>query len=172
MPDHSKQHDPWAWLWLYAQTEWRRFFGVNVSPVDPLLFVGGQFRPDQWPALHALGIRAVLSLQKEYEDRFSGTPPERTLRLPVVDHMAPTLEQLAEGVEFLATVHANTFPVLIHCHAGIGRAPTMAAAYLMSHQSLSMHEALKVLRRARPVIAPNVHQRQRLREWERTLQQN
>lgn len=64
-------------VWRYLGSQWRRAFGLNVSLIDPLLFVGGQFRPEQWPALHALGVRAVLSLQQEREDRFAGAPPER-----------------------------------------------------------------------------------------------
>jgi protein-tyrosine phosphatase len=165
----AHKDEPWDWLWRYAQTEWRRFFGLNVSPVNPRLFVGGQFRPEQWPALYALGIRAVLSLQAEYVDRFSGPPPERTLRLHVVDHTAPTLEQLAEGVAFVAAAHADELPVLVHCHAGIGRAPIPAAAYLMAHHGMGLESALQTIRYARPVIAPNPRQRQRLREWEQQL---
>jgi hypothetical protein len=42
--------------------QWRRYFGLNISQViDPLLFVGGQFDPQQWTQIHALGVRAVLS---------------------------------------------------------------------------------------------------------------
>jgi protein-tyrosine phosphatase len=153
----------------YLRAQWRRFFGLNVSPVGPLLYVGGQFRPEQWPLLYALGIRAVLSLQEEHEDRFSGPPPARAHRLLVPDFHPPSLEQLAEGVGFIAAAHAAELPVLVHCHAGVGRAPLMAAAYMVASGGLDHRAALAELRAARPIIGPNALQVARLREYEASL---
>lgn len=153
----------------YLRTQWARFFGLNVSPVGPLLYVGGQFRPEQWPLLHALGVRAVLSMQEEREDRFSGPPPERAHRLLVPDFHAPSLGQLAEGVRFIAEAHAAELPVFVHCHAGVGRAPLMAAAYLMASGELGHRAALARVRAARPIIGPNALQIARLREYEASL---
>jgi protein-tyrosine phosphatase len=150
----------------YLRTQIRRVFGLNVSPVGPLLFVGGQFRDTQWPRLHALGIRAVLNLQAEREDRFRGPQPDRTLRVPVTDFHAPTIMQLSEGVEFIAASHADRLSVLVHCHAGVGRAPLMAAAYLIAVHNMPLLSALSHLRAARPIIALNVRQMVRLREFD------
>src|SRR6266542_480801 len=119
-------------IWRYLRTQWRRAFGLNVSQIDELLFVGGQFRPQQWPALHALGIRAVLSLQAEYQDQFHGPPPARSLRLEVPDFHPPTVEQLHAAVAFIQSARAERLPVMVHCHAGVGRAALTASAYLVS----------------------------------------
>jgi protein-tyrosine phosphatase len=151
----------------YLRAQWRRLFGLNASPVGPLLFVGGQFRPSQWPQLYSLGVRAVLSLQDENVDQFYGAPAPRALRLPVKDFHAPTIKQLNEGVAFIAAAHADDLPVLIHCHAGVGRAPLMAAAHMIACYGLSHHEALGRLRAARPIMAPNPRQIIRLREYEK-----
>ena len=159
-----------ARLWLYAVTQWRRIFGLNVSQVDELLFVGGEFTAAQWPDLSALGIRAVLSLQAEREDQFEGPPPDRTLRLPVEDFHPPTIAQLREAVAFVDGCRADGLPVLIHCHAGVGRASLTASAYLMT-QGLSQVEAFNSIRRARPIVMLNAIQLERLIEWERTLRE-
>ncbi|MCU0494234.1 MAG: dual specificity protein phosphatase family protein [Chloroflexaceae bacterium] len=151
---------------LYTQTLWRRFFGLNVSQIEPLLFVGGQFQVGQWPLLHALGIRAVLSLQAEHEDQFSEPLPKRTLRLLVEDFTPPSLAQLREGVDFITNAHGEGLPVFVHCHAGVGRAPLTTAAYLMQQRKLNTVAALRVIRRARPIIRLNEIQLARLREWE------
>lgn len=148
----------------YGLMLWRRH--LNVSPVNPLLYVGGQFRPAQWPQLHTLGVRAVLSLRAEHADAFEGPPPLRAHRIMVPDYFAPSLEQISEGVAFVSAAHAEGLPVLIHCHAGVGRAPLLAAAFLMSSQQIDHRSALAQLRRARPIIAPNRHQVARLREYE------
>lgn len=155
----------------YAATQWRRVFGLNVSQVAPLLYVGGQFRASQWPALHALGIRAVLSLQAEREDRFAGPPPVRALRLLVPDFYAPTIGQLREAVTFIQAAAADGLPVMVHCHAGVGRAPLTAGAYLVA-QGLNSTDAYAALRQARPIIALNPRQQERLLEWERLVMGN
>ena len=152
--------------WHYLRTQWRRGFGLNVSQIDDLLFVGGQFRARQWPALHALGIRAVLSLQAEREDTFHGPPPDRALRLLVPDFHPPLIAQLQEAVAFIQAAHAEQLPVLVHCHAGVGRAALTASAFLVAG-GMSHAEAFAYLRRARPIIALNAFQQARLTEWER-----
>jgi predicted protein tyrosine phosphatase len=153
-------------LWLYLRTQWRRGFGLNVSQINDLLFVGGEFRAQQWPALHTLGIRAVLSLQAEREDEFHGSRPARALRLAVPDFYPPTVEQLREAVAFIQAAHAEQLPVLVHCHAGVGRAALTASAYLMAG-GLSYAEAFGQIRRARPIVVLNEIQHARLLEWER-----
>ena len=143
-------------------------FGLNISRIDDLLFVGGEFSAAQWVDLHALGIRAVLSLQAEREDRFAGTPPARALRLAVEDFHPPTIAQLHEAVVFIGACHADGLPVLVHCHAGVGRAALTASAYLMTH-GLSHVAAFTRIRRARPIVALGGRQLERLIEWELTL---
>jgi protein tyrosine phosphatase (PTP) superfamily phosphohydrolase (DUF442 family) len=152
-------------LWLYAVTQWRRLFGLNVSQIDELLFVGGEFTPARWNELRALGIRAVLSLQAEREDFFDGTPPDRVLRLPVEDFHPPSIDQLDEAVAFISACHADGLPVLVHCHAGIGRASLTASAYLMT-RGLSHVEAFDRIKQARPIVELNTLQLARLIEWE------
>lgn len=155
--------------WSYLRAIWQRSFGTNLSQVEPLLFVGGAFSAGQWPLIARRGVRAVLNLQAEREDSFEGLPPERTLRLPVPDHEAPSLHQLDAAVGFIASAIAADLPVLVHCHAGVGRAPTTAAAYVMACYGLDSSTAIAYLRRSRPMIAPNQAQCNRLREWEQRL---
>jgi len=156
--------------WHYLRTQWRRGFGLNVSRIDELLFVGGQFRARQWPALRALGIRAVLSLQAEREDTFHGPPPDRVLRLLVPDFHPPLIGQLQAAVAFIQAAHADQLPVLVHCHAGVGRAALTASAFLVAG-GMSHAEAFAYLRRARPIIALNAIQQARLAEWEQLTRQ-
>jgi len=155
-------------MWRYLCTQWRRAFGLNVTQIDELLFVGGQFSSRQWPALHELGIRTVLSLQAEYEYEFHGPAPTRTLRLEVPDFHAPTVEQLGEAVAFIESAHVERLPVLVHCHAGVGRAALTASAYLVS-QGLDYAAAFYAIHRARPIVVLNAVQQARLAEWEQVV---
>ncbi|MDW8147510.1 MAG: dual specificity protein phosphatase [Roseiflexaceae bacterium] len=156
------------WLIRYTAAQWNRFFGLNISRLDELLYVGGAFHASQWPQLYALGIRAVLNLQAEREDAFEGPLPDRVLRLEVIDSHPPTIEQLHQAVAFITAAHADGLPTLIHCHAGVGRAPLTAAAYLVA-QGMTSADALEQVRRARPIIGLNERQMRRLIEWEQAV---
>ena len=123
----------------------------RVSQVTPQLHVGGQYRRRGWPELKKRGITAVVNLRTEFDDAAAGIAPERYLYLPAVDDTPPTLEQLRQGADFIAEEIARGGGVYIHCGAGVGRAPTMAAAYLVS-TGLTPDEAWARIRAVRPFI--------------------
>lgn len=154
----------------YFATQWRRMFSLNLSRITDDLFVGGQFAAAQWPDIAQLGISSVLSLQAEHHDSFSGMPPARALRIPVEDFHAPSLAQLDEACTFLRTARAAGLVTLVHCHAGVGRAPLTAAAYLMTRGHTS-DTALALVRGARPIVSLNGIQLARLEEWQHVLRE-
>ncbi|ORC87153.1 dual specificity protein phosphatase [Trypanosoma theileri] len=59
--------------------------------------------------------------------------------------------------------------VLVHCGAGISRAPTIAAAYLMKKLRLSAGAAIALIQQKRQVASPNIGFRQQLREYQTEL---
>ncbi len=129
----------------------------RVSEITPQLHVGGQYRRRGWPRLESRGITAVVNMRVEVDDVRLGIAPERYLYLPVVDDHAPSLEQLREGVDFVTDEIARGGSVYIHCGSGIGRAATMAAAYLIS-TGLTKEEAWASIRLVRPFIRPTTAQ--------------
>jgi predicted protein tyrosine phosphatase len=141
--------------------------GVNIrslSQITPHLHVGGQYRRRGWPAMQARGITAVVNLRIEFDDQEAGIAPARYLHLPAVDDDAPTLEQLREGAAFVAEEAANGGSVYVHCGSGIGRAPTMAAAYLIG-TGLTAGEAWDRIRGIRPFIRPTPVQVERIEQF-------
>jgi protein tyrosine phosphatase (PTP) superfamily phosphohydrolase (DUF442 family) len=125
----------------------------RVSQISSQLYVGGQYRRRGWSKLQGWGITAVVNLRIEFDDNDAGIAPLRYLHLPVVDDQAPTVEQLRTGAEFIAEEIARGGAVYVHCGSGIGRAATMAAAYLSS-TGLGADEAWARIRAARPFIRP------------------
>ena len=85
-------------------------------------------------ALHADGVRAVINLQAEYAGPAAAYAVHNItqLRIPVVDHTEPTVEQLEEAVSFIALHRARGERVLVHCKGGHGRSAAVALAWLMS----------------------------------------
>jgi predicted protein tyrosine phosphatase len=160
----------WAWiaerplhqtgLRIYVQV-YRRITGAPLrrySEIEPLLFVGGQHYPAGLATLHDWGIRAVLNLRREFDDAAAGVAMEHYLHLIIRDNTAPTQAQLRAGVDFITQQIQARRGVYIHCGVGVGRAPTLAAAYLVS-TGLTPKEAWARLRAVRPFIWPNRRQR-------------
>lgn len=141
----------WVWdkLVLLAQGISPR----SLSQIQPLLFVGGQHRRRGLPRMRAWGIAAVVNMRAEADDAAHGLALEHYLWLPTVDDAVPSLEELQRGVDFIATQIAAGRGVYIHCAAGVGRAPLMAAAYLVS-TGMAPNAAWSAIRKRRVFVRP------------------
>jgi len=104
---------------------------------------GAAITPANWrELLENTGIGAVVNLRAEHQDVFTSPLPIAYLWLPVEDYDDPTPEQLMIGAQFIDAEVRAEHRVFIHCKMGIGRAPTMAAAYLV-WTGLSTEEAVQ-----------------------------
>ncbi|KXN82456.1 Dual specificity protein phosphatase 15 [Leucoagaricus sp. SymC.cos] len=68
---------------------------------------------------------------------------------------ADILAHLSPSIHFIQAELDKGRGVLVHCQAGVSRSATIVAAYLMYRQNLSPHEALELIKKARPYIDPN-----------------
>jgi protein-tyrosine phosphatase len=104
----------------------------------------------------------------EFDDREAGIAPPRYLHLPTVDNTAPSLDNLGRGISFIQDVlrRGGSF-FFVHCEAGVGRAPTMAVAYL-SYRGVPGENAWDILRRKRPFIRPTESQVWLVKRFERS----
>jgi hypothetical protein len=137
----------------------------HFTRIAPGLHVGGQFQSKGWHRLEKRGITAVVSMRAEFDDRLAGIAPPRYLYLPTVDNTAPSLDHLCIGAKFIGDEIARGGKVYIHCWEGVGRAPTMAAAYLVS-QGMTPEDAWCRISEKRPFIRPSEVQIERLKAFE------
>jgi len=78
-------------------------------------------------------------------------------------HTVPILDSSNENIDkyfktinkFIKQAISNGGSVLVHCHEGISRAPTICAGYLIEHNSLKNDTALQLIKRTKPNINPN-----------------
>ncbi len=142
-------------LWLRDKIA-RRMTGFSpreISEVEPGLYVGGQHTRGGLARMLAEGIGAVVNMREESDDAEREAAPEHYLWLPTTDDHAPTPEDLTRGVGFITEHVAAKRGVYIHCASGVGRAPTMAAAYLVS-TGRAPEAAWAAIRARRPFIRP------------------
>lgn len=133
----------------------------RFSQVTDTLFLGGQFSRRGLKRLKARGITAVVNMRGEYDEQKHGFAPEFYCHLPTVDNHAPTLEALRRGTDFICEQLNVGRKVYVHCWEGVGRAPTMMAAYLV-RTGMEPTKAWAKIKAVRPFIRPSSAQIQQI----------
>lgn len=134
------------------------------------LFLGSQYNLVGLRKLKALGVTAIINMRMHSvysEAQYQGF---HYLHLPTPDNTPPPLEVLQQGADFAATEIKAGGKVYIHCRQGLGRGPTMCAAYLLK-TGLTLEDALAMIKKVRPFINPRPGQLERLKELETYYQQ-
>ncbi len=144
---------------------------LRFSQVTEHLYVGPQYDERGKAHLELHGITASVNLRIEFDDAEFGLSLTHYCHLPTIDDDAPTQDHLHKGVVFIREHISAGDKVYIHCAGGIGRAPTMAAAYLVA-TGCSVNEALTAIRAVRPFISPTASQMRALHEFEATHRRN
>jgi hypothetical protein len=158
-------------LWLYVRGA-AFITGIpffRYCQVTPAVFVGPQYRKLGKRALVRWGITASVNMRIEYDDALHGLTLDQYCYLPTVDDQAPTLDQLERGVEFIHQVVSKGGKVYIHCTGGIGRAPSMAAAYFIN-QGMKLEDAIQLITETRPfiyIMPPQLEQLERFEVLQR-----
>lgn len=135
--------------------------------IAPGFALGSKPYAYQRSAVAQIGIRAVLALYEPIEGeaaawhalgvRFDWVPTRDWVQIPV-----PLFDRVVEIVS--ADLSSGT-PVLLHCLAGINRAPTFAAAVLCQASEMKVDEALAVVNDRRAAAKPTPEQEKSLRIW-------
>jgi protein-tyrosine phosphatase len=117
------------------------------------------------------GFSVVVSLLTDAEERELKLEEEAKLckkheltfdRMPIPDLSVPTLDdETIARLAQLRKLHAAGNSIVVHCRAGIGRAPTIAACLLLSPEC-NIHRAFHQLSAARGFTVPETPQQ---REW-------
>ena len=153
-----------SWLWGHGLPRLTGIPILRYCQVTPQIFIGAQISAIGKRRLLAHGFTAIVNLRAEFDDAAHGLTLAQYCYLPAVDERAPTLAQLEAGAVFIRSVVESGGKVYIHCQGGIGRAPTLAAAYFM-RQGYGLAAALDLIRAARPFIRPTLEQLEQLKAF-------
>lgn len=112
----------------------RRRMGMDITWLTDRIAVGGGiWNAENMAAVACAGVTHIIDMQIEFDDTVLAEPHDiEVCWNPVDDDFEPKpAEVFARGVEFaLAALEENEAKLLIHCAAGVHRAPMMALALL------------------------------------------
>ncbi|OBZ66536.1 Dual specificity protein phosphatase 22 [Grifola frondosa] len=141
-------------------------FLPEASEIIPGLFVCDLYTATSPSVIARLGITHVASVIRDTPQRYPS--PIEHLCIPVDDTKNENLLDYLDSA--LAWVHAalqGDGRVLIHCMWGMSRSASIAIAYLIMAQCMSLNEALKTARSRRRVVRPNVGFMKQLKMYEK-----
>jgi protein-tyrosine phosphatase len=106
-------------------------------------------------SLHGQGIRAILSLTEQSlfaQREITATLLERLdityFHVPVRDQFPPSTHQAQQIIQIISSMQVQQRPLLIHCHAGVGRTGTILHLYYLT-RGHTFEEAKAEVRRKR-----------------------
>jgi protein-tyrosine phosphatase len=136
----------------------------DAVEVIPGLLVGSAPSRRQVPTLVAEGVTTVIDLRSPREPHGVHWPEGIVYaRIPFEDHGSPSADDLEEAGRTVAALMRQGDTVLVHCHAGLERSPTVACAALVI-SGWSLAEAYRRVTERRRDAAPTAGQMATLEE--------
>ena len=139
---------------------------MSFHRVTAQLWVGGRMSVADWQELNDQGVTVSVNLRETERDDFGGRPPEGALWVPVRDGAMPDTDQLMMVSGFISAAVREGRRVVVHCKAGIGRAPLTAACYLLT-TGMTLDAAMETLRQGRVEVHANAGQLGRVHDFMR-----
>eukprot|EP00302_Diacronema_sp_CCMP2436_P020918 CAMPEP_0179976742 /NCGR_PEP_ID=MMETSP0983-20121128/39562_1 /TAXON_ID=483367 /ORGANISM="non described non described, Strain CCMP 2436" /LENGTH=651 /DNA_ID=CAMNT_0021893631 /DNA_START=5 /DNA_END=1958 /DNA_ORIENTATION=+ len=156
----------------------------ELSTVTPFLCLSGAATAEDRAALAEAGITHVLNCarmvcENPFESLLGGKDENggegeggfaqlRYLSLWLLDRPSEDITAVFyDALTFIDSAREAGGKVLVHCHQGVSRSVSVAAAYLIWRNGFNFHETFSLLRAARPIASPNIGFTVALLNWEK-----
>ncbi|KAK2905632.1 dual specificity protein phosphatase 19 [Channa argus] len=141
---------PEKMLGYVPDTSW----DLQVGIVKPYLLLGSQDAAHDFGTLRKHKVSHILNVAFGVENAFPELFIYKTVS--ILDHPdTDLLPHIQDCCDFIQQAHNEKGVVLVHCNAGVSRAPAVVVGYLMSREGQSFDDALSSVKSARPASSPN-----------------
>ena len=136
------------------------FFGLgkrdkDFTPIIPWILVGRAEAAQNITLLIKEGVTHILNVSTEVSNFF----PDKFIyhRIPILDQESTDIAPyFGPAIEFIKHVQDIRGKVLIHCTAGVSRAPAIAMAYiLMERPKVCLVDIYRFIQARRPILNMN-----------------
>lgn len=136
---------------------WRRIHGrIARRPTNFSWIMEGMLAGSGMPTSSAelgwvlrQGVKSIVTMtENPLPDSWIGGL--NYLHVPTPDLTAPDMDGIDAAVEFIRGQITSRNAVMVHCAAGMGRAGTILACYLVKYEKHSAKEAIQKIRGERP----------------------
>lgn len=172
----------------------------SPSEIIPGIWIGSETSSQDWEFINTHNIGAILNITPDIPNRFISNAIPEEFNSDSEDHDPEEEYEDVNHIEYLRAniddslqdddiqlmslylphlvsfVHMQHYlkerNVLIHCHAGIQRSPTVVAAYLMKYYNKTYNEATKFIYSKRSIAFNDgfsVNFKKSLKEYEQSL---
>jgi len=144
-----------------------RMSDQSPSEILPSLFLGSQVDSMKDARLTELKVTHILSVMSGHQHNVPGC---KLLTVAMADNGNSSLaDVMNRSFGFIEESQQHGNKLLIHCHLGQNRSPTVVIAWLMTECNMSMHDAYLLVKSKRDIIHPHKLYIQQLREYEKQL---
>ena len=139
---------------------WRKVHGrITKKPTNFSWVVDGRLAGSGRPmsrdefdwAVGPQGIKCIVTMTEDpLPPQWMASSGTRYLHVPTPDLTAPDHGRLNDAADFIDAQIREGRPVMVHCAAGLGRAGTVLACYLIKYGGRTAEQAIREIREKRP----------------------
>lgn len=157
-----------SWLEAESYTQHQmRMSAQSPTEIFPSLYLGSKLDSMKDARLKELKVTHILSVMSGTQHRVPGC---KLLTVAMADNGNSCLvDVMNRSFGFIEESQQDGNKLLIHCHLGQNRSPTIVIAWLMTECKMNMHDAYLFVKAKRDIIHPSKLYIQQLREYEKRL---
>ncbi|KAM3916155.1 dual specificity protein phosphatase 19 isoform 1-T2 [Leptodactylus fuscus] len=138
---------------------------LQIGVIKPWLLLGSQDVAQDHDILKKYKVTHILNVAYGVENIF---PDEFTYKkLSILDLPETDITSyFPECFDFIEEARQQKGAVLVHCNAGVSRAPAIIIGYLIHSEKLNFARAFSIVKNARPAVCPNAGFMEQLHKYQ------
>jgi protein-tyrosine phosphatase len=124
-----------------------------MDQISDKIFIGNSQEAQKPHLLHRAGITAILNVALDLD--YPNQEDFLCHKHGLVDGPGNSVADMKAAVDCLANLLAHGHTVLVHCHVGMSRSPTVVAKYIASKQFRPIESVVEDIAKIRPIVNPH-----------------
>lgn len=137
---------------------------TGMDQITEKIWLGDSHAAMDIKSLRQAGITAVLNVAKDWGFSNYKDPSINYYHVGLIDGSGNEQYEFDAAVHTLESILHDGHKVLVHCHAGVSRSPTIVATYIAKQTGHSLNHSIDFVGEKRGIINPHLALRQLARK--------